>query len=692
VWGKVRYLDPSVVEGSVDWDAALMAALPAALAATNDDDEAAAVRLLLAALHDPATRVDVDLTPIPAKGEKNAPTRVVDGVPVIPVAADTWQDIAPTAERLEKELATAKVAVIDLRGSTDVVSTIMDRVAPRIAPHDALSFVHRFVEHRGYRPQSGVTSGSYRTLLAADLPVMYPAATTSHPTRLVFVTNQRSGVPDLAWALQRTRDAVVVLQGPSSADQLAQTAVVTLGGAYRAHLRRGQLTEADPRPDATLPASASDEKVIDVAVKAALHGVAPKGAPALASGPRSAHPPRWRPDETYEKEAYPARERRLLGLFRMWNVIEYFYPYLPLMGDAWQTALVDFIPRFEAARDAREYALAVTELAARIPDGHVSVWGSKELRPFFGAARAPFEIRRIEGQAVITSLLGDASLAAAGLTVGDVVLSVDGELLETRVAGLSKYIAASNDSWRAFRTLRSALSGDVGSLLKVSVRDANGATREVTVPRTVAKVPPRTGPVYRLLEDGIGYADLDRLENADVDAMFTMFEKTRAIVFDMRGYPRGTAWTVGPRLNVLHATGAAQFYEPLVGPSTADRSFFVQPIGTTDKPLYRGKTVMLVDERTMSQAEHTGLFFEAANGTKFIGSQTAGANGDVTNLSVPGGIFVSFSGHDVRHADGRQLQRIGLVPDIEVHPTLLGLRAGHDEVLERAVKYLHDAE
>ena len=27
----------------------------------------------------------------------------------------------------------------------------------------------------------------------------------------------------------------------------------------------------------------------------------------------------------------------------------------------------------------------------------------------------------------------------------------------------------------------------------------------------------------------------------------------------------------------------------------------------------------------MSQAEHTGLFFEAANGTKFIGSQTAGA-------------------------------------------------------------------
>ena len=44
---------------------------------------------------------------------------------------------------------------------------------------------------------------------------------------------------------------------------------------------------------------------------------------------------------------------------------------------------------------------------------------------------------------------------------------------------------------------------------------------------------------------------------------------------------------------------------------------------------------MLVDERTISQAEHTGLFFEAANGTTFIGSQTMGANGDVTIVALP---------------------------------------------------------
>ncbi|HET6242099.1 MAG TPA: S41 family peptidase, partial [Arthrobacter sp.] len=88
--------------------------------------------------------------------------------------------------------------------------------------------------------------------------------------------------------------------------------------------------------------------------------------------------------------------------------------------------------------------------------------------------------------------------------------------------------------------------------------------------------------------------------------------------------------------------------------------------------------------------EHSGLFYEAANGTKLIGTATAGANGDVTRFPVPGGIWIGFTGHDVRHADGRQLQRIGLTPDIEVAPTRAGLKAGRDEVLERALEYLEE--
>ncbi len=97
---------------------------------------------------------------------------------------------------------------------------------------------------------------------------------------------------------------------------------------------------------------------------------------------------------------------------------------------------------------------------------------------------------------------------------------------------------------------------------------------------------------------------------------------------------------------------------------------------------------MLIDERTLSQAEWTGLLFEAANGTRFIAPNSAGAVATTASLVLPGGISVTFTGHDVRHADGRPVQGIGLVPDVRIEPTLAGIRAGRDEVLERALAYL----
>ncbi|HEX6106786.1 MAG TPA: hypothetical protein VFZ26_14455, partial [Gemmatimonadales bacterium] len=64
----------------------------------------------------------------------------------------------------------------------------------------------------------------------------------------------------------------------------------------------------------------------------------------------------------------------------------------------------------------------------------------------------------------------------------------------------------------------------------------------------------------------------------------------------------------------------------------------------------------------------------------------------VTVVLLPGGLQMSFSGHAVRHVDGQQLQRRGLVPDVPVRPTIAGLRAGRDEVLEAAVSYLERKE
>ena len=121
---------------------------------------------------------------------------------------------------------------------------------------------------------------------------------------------------------------------------------------------------------------------------------------------------------------------------------------------------------------------------------------------------------------------------------------------------------------------------------------------------------------------------------------------------------------------------------------------FAQTVPANDgggKDIYTGRIVMLINEMAQSQAEHTALFFEAMRpDITFIGTPTAGANGDITAIVLPGGIAAFFSGHSVRHADGRQLQRLGIQPTVRVAPTIRGLVEGKDEVLDAAVKFLQD--
>ena len=45
-----------------------------------------------------------------------------------------------------------------------------------------------------------------------------------------------------------------------------------------------------------------------------------------------------------------------------------------------------------------------------------------------------------------------------------------------------------------------------------------------------------------------------------------------------------------------------------------------------------------------------------------------------------------ISGIGVFYPDKRPTQRVGIVPDLDVRPTLAGIRAGRDEVLEAAVR------
>ena len=48
-----------------------------------------------------------------------------------------------------------------------------------------------------------------------------------------------------------------------------------------------------------------------------------------------------------------------------------------------------------------------------------------------------------------------------------------------------------------------------------------------------------------------------------------------------------------------------------------------------------------------------------------------------------------MTGMGVYYPDGRETQRIGMIPDFEVKPTIAGIKAGKDEVLQKAIELIN---
>jgi C-terminal processing protease CtpA/Prc len=76
-----------------------------------------------------------------------------------------------------------------------------------------------------------------------------------------------------------------------------------------------------------------------------------------------------------------------------------------------------------------------------------------------------------------------------------------------------------------------------------------------------------------------------------------------------------------------------------------------------------------------------------------IGTHTAGTNGNMASVDLPvAGISFSYTGLLVTKPDGSPLHGVGILPDIEVKPTIQGIRNGKDEILEKAISFLNTSK
>ena len=385
---------------------------------------------------------------------------------------------------------------------------------------------------------------------------------------------------------------------------------------------------------------------------------------------------------------------RMLALFRYWNIIEYFFPSKYLIKENWDDVLKEFLPKFAADRTSLHYKLNCLKLINRIHDTHASISGDKEIGGYFGTKYSVVKARMIEGKLIVTLMVNDTLSKSESIKVGDEILTVNGKTIAQCHKDMDPILCASNPS-AANRNFASAflLRGNGDSLVVTYDHDGivkNGSLKlySMQTMNTASMKKYYEGPTYKLLNDSIGYITLATIKVSELKTIFKTFENTKGIVIDIRNYPSEFMPFEMAKYIKPESSPFVKFTNGNIDNPGLFTFKYSLNNGSKNKDYYKGKIVILVDERTQSQAEYTAMALRTAPKAKVMGSQTAGADGNVSMIHFPGGFGSYISGIGVFYPDGTETQGIGIVPDIEVKPTQQGIKKGIDELLEKAKEYI----
>ncbi|MFT3979518.1 MAG: S41 family peptidase [Ferruginibacter sp.] len=392
-------------------------------------------------------------------------------------------------------------------------------------------------------------------------------------------------------------------------------------------------------------------------------------------------------EKPYADSVFPSAEMRLLGLARFWNAAQYFFPYKYVIGRDWKEVLYEMIPAFQHPADTVAYHLAMKQLVASLNDSHAQL-NTPYISKWYGYKWVPFSFKLIDNKAVATSFYNDTLCRANDIRIGDAFVSVNGKPVAAIIKEQWKYVGASNDAVKLRGMGWAIFNGNTDSVKVTFERD--GVLQEKTIGRYLYPsfhyVYKNGGPdSFRIINDNIGYINLGWLMPDNVDMVMKELKNTKALILDVRNYPNSTFRQLSKYLNDGWKE-FAKFTTPNLDHPGAYT--FTKPITTGGRSnnYYKGKVILLFNESSQSHAEFTIMALQTAPHVVSIGSQTSGADGNVSYIVLPGNYKTLFTGIGVFYPDGKETQRVGIVPDIVVKPTIAGIRAGRDEVLERSIE------
>jgi Peptidase family S41 len=478
--------------------------------------------------------------------------------------------------------------------------------------------------------------------------------------------------------------------------RVAESVWVPLGGEGLA-LRTQYFADPNtglPFPDA-VPADAHGGDPVELA-----RGLAGLGAPpTLTPGPTTRPPIVATTDLTAQQPDTLGPGEARAGLVSVHGAARIFYGNFVESGDDIDPRLAEMMAAVDLAAlsggpiDRTFYFDVLRRFGQALHDGHNFTFD--EARPFTGFI--PLKIEEIGGEPVVRRS------QVPGMSPGDAVVGIDGVPWQAWYAAQVPLTSAATDWYRFNLITRKHLLRVYGPR-SFDTRSPDGSLHHVVAqPQPYAdELPFGSSPVPRasgwLTDQGapdVYYLAMSYEFSPDAPtalAAIAQGQGASAMIVDMRGYPNGDHYLVD---SALMPTG--YFYPDFRDPyafAPGQYVFFDEgidyPAGpAAGPPTYSGPIILLVGHDTVSAAENfADMLVDNQRPLHVVGRQSAGTNGSITGLEVLGHYSVSFTGEDMRNADGSQFVGIGITPDMPVTLTQANVSNGNDPELSAALTAL----
>lgn len=391
-------------------------------------------------------------------------------------------------------------------------------------------------------------------------------------------------------------------------------------------------------------------------------------------------------EKVYENLGQPDVGFRFLTLFRYWNYIEYFYPYKYLAQD-WDTVLEEFIPLMYKSWDEMEYRKLLWRLFTKINDSHANLITDSLWRNFKGVYHLPIKLSKVDNRNIVIDVYDDDYVQKEYLLPGDEIIMIDGITLDSLFQIAKDYIPASNYRTKYRDFLLDLVRSNKKELSINYVRNGMSYTKKCTLKKNDENYFFHRLPIPELSFmdfDSIAYINLVSRKAVVLPELINK----KIIIIDLRGSISNSVE------NFLGMPELIPFSVQFAISSEIDNHmpgrFIINEkaatISTNKDCRFKGKIVILVNEFTQSNSEFMSMFYQSLPNSIVVGSQTAGTDGNMTFVNLPGGIKTGFTGVGVFYPDGSETQEVGIKIDRYVEQSLEDFIEGRDTQLEMALQ------